>query len=140
MRRRRLARCAGQREDVCRYLPGACAGPGTRLDERRRRVCGAGPAAGAGAGIGINGGPKLKRLTREGGVNGSAPPPVRRCSSWAILRPPPIFLPATAPRTTTRLPAMKLVDKIAQRAPGKLYYTLEFFPPKTDEVKMPPTT
>lgn len=34
---------------------------------------------------------------------------------------------------------MKLIDKIAQRDPRKLFYMLEFFPPKTDEVKAPCT-
>ena len=32
---------------------------------------------------------------------------------------------------------MKLIDKIVQRDPLKLFYMLEFFPPKTDEVKTP---
>ena len=30
---------------------------------------------------------------------------------------------------------MKLVDRIAQHDPKKLFYTFEFFPPKTDQVK-----
>ena len=30
---------------------------------------------------------------------------------------------------------MKFVDKIAQRGARSLFYTFEFFPPKTDQVK-----
>ena len=32
---------------------------------------------------------------------------------------------------------MKLIDKIAQRDPRRLFYMFEFFPPKTDEVHTP---
>ena len=110
-------RCARQREAVCCYL--GRRGSLLRLDARAREIrSGASP------------GRKDEIIIAVSSSFPSSDLSVRGCLLASLL-----FRTHAVRRVSSCSLKMKLVDKIAQHDGRTMFYSFEFFPPKTDQVK-----